>query len=284
MPIMFNSILREAGFRLEDIRLLRHADSNADRGRSPYDLWMHDRTSFERYQSKQTIENRKKLTAPYWAVFLADSSGKTMFAGLYRAKILGLLETDSPMEQRDGFDLAGSCDVYDLVLQESLSEFIGKLFIDWGKGALAWIQYPERQEKSVTELRLEYSDPQFPGFQRFIRSISQLELVPRGWIDALKSARGVYMLTCPQTREQYVGSATGVDGFWGRWQAYIQNGHGGNQGLMHRDPSDFQVSILEVAGSSASTEDILAMEGLWQMKLQSQQMGLNRNLAKVLVI
>ena len=38
-------------------------------------------------------------------------------------------------------------------------------------------------------------------------------------------------------------------GFWGRWQDYIQTGHGGNLGLKSRDPSDYQISILEVAGT-----------------------------------
>jgi len=55
--------------------------------------------------------------------------------------------------------------------------------------------------------------------------------------------------------------------------------HGRNLGLKSRDPSDYQVSILEVAGTSLTTEDVLAMEGRWQAKLQSQEMGLNRNWA-----
>jgi hypothetical protein len=39
------------------------------------------------------------------------------------------------------------------------------------------------------------------------------------------------------------------------------------------------VSILEVAGSSATIDEIHEMEGRWQSKLQSREMGLNRNLA-----
>ena len=95
----------------------------------------------------------------------------------------------------------------------------------------------------------------------------------------MQSSRGVYLLTCPKTKEQYVGSATGDAGFWGRWQEYVQTGHGGNVALKSRDPSDYQVSILEVAGTSASTDDVKTMEGRWQCKLQSREMGLNRNLA-----
>jgi len=56
--------------------------------------------------------------------------------------------------------------------------------------------------------------------------------------------------------------------------------HGGNLGLKSRDPSDYQVAILEVAGTAADHKDILSMEGRWQRKLQSREMGLNRNLAK----
>jgi len=279
MPIMFNSILRKEGLNPDEVRLLRHADTRAVQGRTPFNLWRDDRPKFERYQSKQSFENGKKLTAPYWSVFLADPIGNTMFAGLYLARNLGPLETDSPTEQRPGVDKAGSCDRYELELLETMSEFIGKLYIEWGKGALAWIQYPARNDKAVTELRVEFSEQPFPGYQKFIKPRSQLHCLPRGWIDALRAARGVYLLTCPKTREQYVGSATGEEGFWGRWQDYVKNGHGGNLGLKSREPSDYQVSILEVAGSSASTDDILVMEGLWQSKFQSREIGLNHNLA-----
>lgn len=48
-------------------------------------------------------------------------------------------------------------------------------------------------------------------------------------------------------------------------------------GLKSRDPSDYQVSILEVAGSAATVEEIREMEKLWKQKLQSREMGLNRN-------
>ena len=47
--------------------------------------------------------------------------------------------------------------------------------------------------------------------------------------------------------------------------------HGRVRGL--GDPSDYQVSILEVAGSAATVEAILSMETLWKRKLQSREMG-----------
>lgn len=279
MPIMFNAILSETGILLSDVRLIRHKDKRATRGRTPYELWRDNRPQFDLYQSIQGISNRKKLAVPYWVVFIVNLNDETMFAGVYNVKYRGVLEQDTPKPQMDGIDEAGSCDVYDLTLHDTLSDLIGKLFIDWGPGALAWIQYADRNDKPITELHRRFQEPAFPGFLNFIQALSKLECVPKNWITALRSSRGVYLLTCPKTKEQYVGSATGEDGFWGRWQAYINTGHGGNVGLKSRDPSDYQVSILEVAGTSATTEDILRMEGRWQSKLQSHEMGLNRNWA-----
>jgi len=280
MPIMFNTILREAGLPLNDIRLIRHKDKRAKRGFTPYELWRDNRPQFENYQSTQSISNRPKLNAPYWAVFVVNLSDETMFAGLYSVNYRGLLEKDTPMPHMDGIDKAGSCDVYDLKLQDKLQDLIGKIFIDWGPGALAWVQYAARNDKPITELRREFREPDFPGFLNFIQPLSKLDNLPKSWVATLKSSRGVYFLTCPKTKEQYVGSARGEEGFWGRWQNYVNTGHGGNEGLKSRDPSDYQVSILEVAGTSATPEDIQTMEGRWQTKLQSKEMGLNRNLAK----
>jgi len=280
MPIMFNTILTEAGLPLSDVRLMRHKDNRAVRGRTPYELWRDNRSKFENYQSTQSIPNRRKLTAPYWAVFIANLDNETMFAGIYAVKYRGLLEEDTPKPHMDGIDEAGSYDVYDLVLHDTLNDLIGKLFIDWGTGNIAWIQYADRQNKPIIELRKKFQEPAFPGYLKFIQPLSKFENMPKNWISALQSSRGVYLLTCPKTKEQYVGSATGEDGFWGRWQDYIHTGHGGNLSLKSRELSDYQVSILEVAGTSATQDDIRIMEGRWQSKLQSREMGLNRNLAK----
>jgi hypothetical protein len=232
------------------------------------------------YQSSQRTEIRTKLSSSFWAVFIVNLNDETMFAGLYSVKYHGLLERDTPKPHIEGeVDKAGTCDRYDLTLDENLSDLIGKLFIDWGPGALAWVQYPERINKPITEVRAAFHEDPFPGFLNFIQPLSRYEKLPRTWVSALANARGIYLLTCPKTKELYVGSATGEEGFIGRWQAYFQTGHGGNVGLKSRDLSDYQVSILEIAGSSATLDDILAMEGRWQTKLQSKDMGLNRNVA-----
>ena len=281
MTISFNTILRAHGIEPRDVRLVRHKDNRASRGRSPYELWRDDPEAFQAYQSSQNPKNRKKFSASYWTVFISDAFDDTVFAGLYNAEYRGLLEKDRPKPHIVGeIDRAGSSDMYDLRLDDRLRDLIGRLVIEWGPGKLAWVQYAHRHDKEVLELRPEESEPPFPGFINFIEPLSRIGKLPRTWIEALRSSRGVYILTCPRTKEQYVGSATGENGFWQRWMEYYNTGHGGNAGLKSREPSDYQVAVLEVAGSAANHEDILEMEGRWQRKLQSRDMGLNRNLAK----
>ena len=282
MPICFNSILEDHGIEPKDVRLLRHKDKRSSPGRSPYELWRDDPAAFHAYQSSQRISNRKKFSAPYWAVFVSDAFDDTVFVGLFAASYQGLLENDRPKPHVVAeIDPAGSCDIYNLELDDRLKDLIGRLVIDWGPGERAWVQYADRHNKEVLELRAMQSEPPFPGFINFIKPLSRLGKLPRSWIEILRSACGVYILTCPRTKEQYVGSADGEDGFWGRWMQYYKTGHGGNVALKSRDPSDYQVAILEVAGTAASHEDILEMEGRWQLKLQSRKMGLNRNIAKI---
>jgi hypothetical protein len=162
-----------------------------------------------------------------------------------------------------------------LTLHDQLRDLIGKLYIDWGPGARARVQRADRQNKTVTELRTTFKEPPSPGFPNFLQPLSGVYKLPKDWITALR-ARSVHLLTCPTTKEQYVGSATGHDGFWQPWQDYVTNAHGGNIGLKSRTPSDYHVSILEVAGTSATADDVISMEERWKKKLQSKAMGLNQ--------
>lgn len=277
MPLTFNMILSEAGISPKEVRLLRHKDQRAKKGRTIYELWRDDRKKFELYQSIHGIDKRTKLATKYWASFVGTPDDRTLFTGLYKVKYMGLLKKDTRMPHADEVLKSGSYDKYRLKLVEEFANLDGRLFIEWGPGKRAWIQYPDRQDKPIVELRTEFKEPDFPGFLNFIKPLSQLDSLPLTWSTALKSCHGVYLLTCPKTKEQYVGMADGHDGFWGRWQDYMQSGHGGNVGLKSRDPSDYQVSILEVAGTSATPADIHQMESQWKEKLQSREMGLNKN-------
>lgn len=80
----------------------------------------------------------------------------------------------------------------------------------------------------------------------------------------------------PEDGEHYVGKAGGEGGFLGRWREYVATGHGGNVGLRMRAPSDYHVSVLEVVGTN-DLGKLDELETLWERKLLSRDMGLNRN-------
>lgn len=116
---------------------------------------------------------------------------------------------------------------FDLEWLDAGGEFAERLLINWGPGWRAWYQWANRRPKAVLELRLQAQESPFLGFSTFISRISEIPRFPQAWIGALEGVRGVYLLVTDQG-EQYVGSATGADGFMGRWRTYLANGHGGN--------------------------------------------------------
>ena len=277
--LLFTDLLEKAGLAAGQVRLLRH-QTKAPNGRTPYLLWRDDRPSFEEYQRVQTIGNRAGLAVPFWASFVAPPTGGTLFAGIYTARRVGTVDASwiDPLHLVPGMTLSnGELDLYETARVGEVELYIGRLWIEWGAGARSWVQRPDRQNKPIVELTRAFREDAFPGYTHFIANISDVQGLPATWVSALRAARGVYLLTSAKTREQYVGSATGDAGFFGRWQNYAQDGHGGNIGLKSSEPSDYQVSILEVSGSSATHEEIVAVEQLWKHKLQSRAMGLNRN-------
>ena len=140
----------------------------------------------------------------------------------------------------------------------------------------------------VAELRPKGSYRPFPGFDNLILSFSELKTVTKsnenvGWYNPLKSTRGVYLITNASNGDLYVGSATGAEGFWGRWSQYAKDGHGSNkllkEGIANKalDPQQFQYSILETLSNLANNEEGLQAEQLWKRKLGNKATTLNGN-------
>lgn len=213
-------------------------------------------------------------------VLIGLQDGRTMFVGLYRVGQPALIETDAWSRFLGVTVPGGTDDHYPLALSDHLAEYVEHLFIDWGGGSSgkrAWCQRTDLQDKRIVELHADAITRLFPGLMQLVAPLSIIAEAPVTWIDALSAARGVYLLTCPRTGEAYVGSATGTGGFWGRWSAYHADGHGGNVALVARERSDYRASILQVAGSTETADDILAVEALWKRKLETIGTGLNRN-------
>lgn len=276
MPLTFNALLAEHGIAAKDVRLLRHAKRQGATGISPLQAWREDRPRFEAYQATQPSRDRAFFDVPYWASFVAYPDRDTMFVGMYRLES-GAWLVDAFTCPLTGRSVpANQVDRWSATALPNFSEFEGKLFIAWGAGTRSWGQRAERQNKPIVELRREAKEEPYPGHTSFIAQLSQIEALPHSWAAVLQAARGIYLLTCPRTKEQYVGAAFSDGGFMSRWMQHL--GRGGDAiAFRARQPEDYRVSILEVAGSLATDSDIVAMEIRWKDKLQSREMGLNRN-------
>ena len=93
MALMFNALLLSVGLQPSDVRLLRHKDTRAAKGRTPYELWRDSRPQFELYQSTQGVGNASKLKAQFWASFVGTPSEDTLFVGIYAVRNVKLLDT-----------------------------------------------------------------------------------------------------------------------------------------------------------------------------------------------
>lgn len=276
MVLTFNGLLRSSGLAVETTILLRHGDGRAKN--AIYKAAIEKDPRFDDYQRRQVSPNVVAAfdRATHLASFVVDPAGSTVFAGIWH--ILGRTDElyPDPLVSPDSAEPPAV--TFSTKRVEILDDFRGRLIIDWGKGFLAWCQRAANQTKPILEVRREIADPEFPGYLRFHHNLGDILTLPAAWITALKVCGGVYLLAHRSNGQLYVGSATGVDGFFGRWCAY-QDGHGGNVGLLEVGGSagDYEVSILEVAGSGLAEQDVIEMESCWKAKLSSREHGLNRN-------
>src|SRR5688500_7995847 len=172
---------------------------------SPFQAWHQDRTRFEAYQSTQPVRERTFYNVPYWASFVGAPNKSTMFVGMYVVEGFDA-GTDPFSCPLSGQAIeGGSYDRYRTSKLAEFQRFEGRLLVDWGAGTRRWSQYADRNIKPIVALRQHDSEPPYPGASAFIRQLSEIEALPISWRAILANGRGVYLLTCPRTREQYVG-------------------------------------------------------------------------------
>src|SRR3546814_1141950 len=119
---------------------------------------------------------------------------------------------------------ARELDLYRQAVVGVSMEDAGRVYIDWGPGTRAWVQRAQEKPKPILEVTRIFQEEAFPGYTAFIANLSAIEALPSNWLAAPRAARGIYLLTCPRTKEQYVGSdvlpkalpvITGVRGWYG---------------------------------------------------------------------
>ena len=254
----FADILKLNNLEPESVRLVRHPSGFRDfedLDETPFWIWKNDSEKYKLLnssQKKNAFKNQK-----YLASFVGTHTGDTLFTTIYG---IG--------KQKGTW--------YELTYDKRLKQYEGKLTVQWGSER-SWSQVGGRTPKKVISLGEELYEPPFPGFARFTWMSENISSIYPTWKEVLKTSKGTYILVETKSGQQYVGSATGRGGFYGRWLEYEENGHGGNKMLKKLKNPIYKVGILEVASSIDSRDEIIRRESVWKEKLGSRTFGLNIN-------
>ncbi|MEO0860054.1 MAG: GIY-YIG nuclease family protein [Pseudomonadota bacterium] len=234
-----------------------------------FPLWQSDQ--------RQRSFNRENVVA----VIQTKRPNVWMFAGAWR--VVG-----APVRQREAYARkvgrrAQILWFYTLQAVPKVDPLVGRLFRHYEKTARSNYR---RMETVIDAISVQsYTEhpnmlPAFEGYAAVRLAMPVLTAIVQrrapDWQTALSAVGGVYLLT-DADGHQYVGSATGVDGFWGRWETYAKTGHGGNARLRNLNHAAFHFAILETADTRADPKAILAREGHWKEVLGSRTCGLNAN-------
>jgi len=271
--LTFNTLLENAGLDPSKVKLARHKDNRFKV--TPYSVWRNDAEAFRIYNGIQLPKKFDK--ADYIATFVVTPSEETLFSGVFENRGLGNAPVNLKCPVSDECFEESRAVFYDLQSTDILSEYQGRVTIDWGGGALAWVQWANRQPKPIAEIRKQFQEPAFPGFENFCIHLDDVNTLPENWKSVLRSVQGVYLMAHVPSGQLYVGSAYGGNGFLQRWEEYASNGHGGNVELKKLKSRDFRMSVLKVSASDEKPDDIIQSENHWKERLCSRSLGLNAN-------
>ena len=284
----FNDIITLHGFDPSKFRLARHGFKEID----PLETF---RTNPNRLMAYQAFQTKDRLgDARYVASFAPHHGTQAILLRVYR--IDGKYsQEDAPHHLKDlvrdvaekfGWwateELLRTNTFYELTEVEAFNEYSTRLVIEWGGAVTAWVQ--RKTDKPIVAILPPSAAREFESFEKTVLPLNELQRIVknptsnRTWVQALKSVNGIYVITDTRDGRNYVGSAYGKDGIWGRWSTYVATGHAGNKMLKDLPSMEhMQFSILEILSGTSTAADAIDKENLWKLKLGSRMGGYNAN-------
>lgn len=278
--LYLTDIINRAGINPNEVKLIRHALSHKK-----------FRTYYEEGKVKEYTQHQKKGFSKgynYWMVFISDGGSLARFEGLY--KVLDEVpdtEENKPIGSLDIEEFNGEGSIFSIDKIDVLADYEGKLIIEWGNSARSWAQ-KGTTEKAIVAIQARQLKV-FEGFEKLILSYDELKEIVKGkhiyesWHTALSSVYAVYLITDTVSGKQYVGSAYNKGGLLGRWEVYVETGHGYNKKMIELlgEFSDryrqFEFSVLQILPKNMSDDEVIHVENLWKRKLHTRDFGLNDN-------
>lgn len=182
---------------------------------------------------------------------------------------------------------------YNLEKTDIMSDYVERLLIDWGKGARNWCHNGTTEKEIIALMphRNAQLVSKLTDFENMRLSFDELESIIAApdfysdWVGALSTTYAIYLITDTVSGKQYVGSAYGKNGLYGRWSEYVNTRHGGNKKIKELLKEDseryhkFPFSILQILPKSLAVDNtsVIEIESLWKSKLNTIQFGLNDN-------
>lgn len=285
MLLKLSDVMRNAGLDPKEVKLARHPLSDKRI------KFCYDNGFFELYLRTQ---GKKMFKDGQYILNFVGTQGTTgRFEGCYLVKGVRSMEEITLPESFPIKPEKPPVFYYDLEKTDIMSDYVERLLIDWGKGARSWCQNGTTEKEIIALMphRNAQLVSQLTDFENIRLSFDELESIVLApdfyseWVGALSTTYAIYLITDTKTGKQYVGSASGKDGLYGRWSNYVDTKHGGNkkiQLLLKRYPEryhKFQFSILQLLPKSLGVDKdrISKIESLWKNKLNSIEFGLNDN-------
>jgi len=274
-------LLKLRGFDAEaKSKLVRHSDPRYDAHELLRRGWFE---AYQSFQGRPIFDSCSRIVS-----FVGLEGSRSRLVGVYS---VGARRPSAEEELPNGcpyVEWRKSGHFYVLTREAGFSDLEDRLVIDWGPAVRSWHQ--RLRDKEVLEvLPKGQSKAPFRDYLEFTLGYSELVDLMRApeanreWRARLGAVAGVYLILASTTGEQYVGSAHGTEGIWGRWAAYARTGHGGNdllKRLVKRDrdyPEAFVFSVHQVLPRSLSRPEVIAWERHYKLKLGTRATGLNSN-------
>lgn len=288
-------VLRAAGFDPGYVLALRHRPAEPSLRKIIGWLAEEDPQTFNMYQRSHGPRTEAAVAQAKWiASFIGHEAGRGLFVGLYSVsgservtraecnRLPGYRRlVELGMAAWDDAAPAQAALLFDLRLLDALQEWKGRLVVRWPKPDRAWYRWVDPGRNmfpvyAIHEDSLLASD--MLPWDKLVLSWNELQALPVRWRAELSLWRGIYFIFDRSDGKGYVGSAYGGENILGRWLHYAASGHGGNALLRERSPETFEFSVLQRLSPDAPSEDVIAIESSWKMRLHTRQpYGLNAN-------
>lgn len=282
--LLLSDLLKNNGIDPKEVVLVRHVLNREDFNDCFNKGFVKEYTQIQG-KNKPMLKNSK-----YWMVFISTIGTKAKFHCMYK------FEGSSPVSEHImpvGFPRSemyeGDAYLYKLSETTLFSDLKDRLVIEWGSATQSWYQGATNHKQIIAINSQEKFH--FEGYESCIYTFDKLQeiiddmgmSVYEEHYRALSRVKGVYLIVDTTDGKQYIGSAYGDKGIFGRWSEYVNTHHGGNIELiklLQKEPErykKFRFTILKIFSEGASDKEVLDAETLYKAKLGTTEFGLNDN-------